>query len=1028
MSDNPAPPESEPESPPSRRRRRKRSRLRRVLTWLARGLFLIILILAGLVYWGVHRATDLTLWALERASLDKQVQLSKVEVGWDRVRLRDVKLLIGRAPATELELGALELEYDPLRLRNRELQKLTLREPRLRVSGKMAELARPLPATPGAIPAPAKPSPTPAQPGFLQWLAEGWQLHEVVMDPLPVSIALEGYPTMEASVSMQMGLLELDNSSLSSNQLRELQVERLRIARASGEHEPPFLGWERFRAVFSLREIRQGHVHILEMDQPSLSITPQSLPFLQVLRRLEEQQGGRSAPAPGAARSKSGKIIPRVDNMRLTGGTFYLGGFPRELEVPETSFRFSILTPHPPGATRPSEHMHEVRLEDFRVGPVPGSGPQLLTIPLVRVQTTLAQLTTQRVRLLEFNQPKVRIDPEFISTPGKYARIFGFRPFTPGTSSTPDTPGDEGGYISEASPVPVPKAPTPWLAEQARITGAAFDLVDLGARVPIMRFSADLDTKDLAWPPVGDLKDRVHLVNARDFTAAAPFAQNQPFVSLLKIDFEVTTGQLAARQIGVAKVDGLDFQFDRGFRSFVSAEVSPDPTPQSAPPRPEPVSANTADAPPEPGWIVKTLDIERAKVALRDLSLGLPDHEFELQPVHLQEVNFSADSALLPPIPQRIELANFAIRSPYNPLVKVLTVNNIFCEFTFPGLLQNKIDKLTVLGPTIRIGEDLFWYLDRFKQQEAKPVAPSLQVPEPEPELPVYGPPDPGWVISDFALTYGRLIYAPTGARELRLPWSYRTETRNLAFSNLGELQASLSLVMRPENFEFPDMKLSLVELGGTIEFNLPLGANAKNVVNVLKAKQIRFQKYELDNLWAALTFDEKGAYLKLGGQAYGNELGGELNFLPFNGMLWDGWLAAGEMDLSSLNTPLGGELFTMQGRSTFKLIANGREKEVSKLTGSFEALEPGEFHLKWADKMIENIPPEFDKIRRALMKIALETFRDYRYDSGRADLEYIERAGTLKMNFTGPDGDRNVEVNLHPPAKQSAAVAESGS
>ena len=1021
---------SEPEGDPplDKSRPRKRSRLGRVLTWLVRGVFLIIVLLGLLAWWGVRRATDITLWGLERASLDKQVQLSKVEIGWDRIQVKDVKLLVGQAPASKLEMTSLELEYDPLRLGHRELQKLTVHEPRLSVTGKLAELAPVAahPRVPGAI----APSPPASRGGFLQWLAEGWQLHEVAMDPLAVRIGLEGYPAMEASVSMQTGLLELDNKTLTSSDLRELRIERLRVARASDQFDASFLGWEKFRALFSLQEIRNGHVHLLEMEQPSLSITPQSLPFLQLLRRLEEQQGGRdAASAPDVARSKSGKIIPRVDHMKLTGGSFYLGGFPRELEVPETTFRYSIQTPNPPGEGKPGEHMHEFRLEDFRIGPIPGSGPQLLRIPLIRIQTTLAQLATQRVRLLEFNQPKVRIDPAFLSTPGKYARILGFRPSEPGPPPPPDNAPaahPPGARNTALVPAPIEAPKQPWVAEEARMADAAFELADLGTRVPNMRFTATLDTKDLAWPPSGELKDRVHTVQARDFTAAAPFAQNQPFVSILKLDFDVTVAQLAARQIGEAHVEGLDFEFDRTFRSFVSAEVTPDPTPGAAPPKPKsepaPPTTDGEEPPPEPGWTVKSLTINHALIALRDLSLGIPDHEFELQPVLLKEVNFNADSALLPPIPQRIELADFAIRSPYNPLVKVLTVNNIFCEFTFPGLLRHQIDKLTILGPTVRIGEDLFWYLDRFKQPEAQPAPTSL--PEAEPVAAEYGPPTPGWVIKDFDLTYGRLIYAPTGAKELRLPWTYRTETKNLRFSNLSELQASLSLVMRPENFEFPDLKLSVVELGGNIEFNLPLGANVKNVVNVLKAKQIRIQKYELDDLWAALTFDEKGAYLKLGGQAYGNELTGELNFLPFNGMQWDGWLASGEMDLASLNQVLGGELFSMEGRSTLKLIANGREKDVTRVTGTFQALKPGEFHLQWADKMIENIPPEFDKIRRALLKIALETFRDYRYDAGRADLEYVKGAGALKMNFTGPDGARNVELNLHPPPPATPDVS----
>lgn len=247
---------------PLPRRRKRFRRVRAVFRWTVRIAVVLTLILVGVLWYGAQRATDLTLWALRKAALDERVHLDKVTIHADRIEVENVRLKVGAQPEAVLEMQRLELEFDPLAIAGRELQRLTIHGPSLHVSGRVEDLTQRSPspnpsanASAGSSTTKAAPTPT-----LLDRLAEGWQLHEVVMDPLPVTIELEGYPRMEAKVAVRTGLLQLGPPSLESGALRELEIESLRISRGGDSRNPPFASWQRLRMLFSLRQIRQAHI------------------------------------------------------------------------------------------------------------------------------------------------------------------------------------------------------------------------------------------------------------------------------------------------------------------------------------------------------------------------------------------------------------------------------------------------------------------------------------------------------------------------------------------------------------------------------------------------------------------------------------------------------------------------------------------------------------------------------------------------------------------------------------------------
>ena len=112
----------------------------------------------------------------------------------------------------------------------------------------------------------------------------------------------------------------------------------------------------------------------------------------------------------------------------------------------------------------------------------------------------------------------------------------------------------------------------------------------------------------------------------------------------------------------------------------------------------------------------RTLDIRRIAVRLDDERPQISDITFALN-TSLKNIPLSKSASASGSEPQTIEIANLEILSPLDPFTKVLTLDSIFLRFTLAGLLRREIDQLTILGPNIFLGEDLFWYMDDMQKR-----------------------------------------------------------------------------------------------------------------------------------------------------------------------------------------------------------------------------------------------------------------------------------------------------------------------
>ncbi len=571
-----------------------------------------------------------------------------------------------------------------------------------------------------------------------------------------------------------------------------------------------------------------------------------------------------------------------------------------------------------------------------------------------------------------------------------------------------------------------------------------------------------LPLNDAPWGQNPALREARHSIVIEDFEAAAWFAPDEPFLSIERTAGEFSEfGMFQAQRLEFLSIQGVEFIYDRSFRTYLqdateetsgsSKDTRQGDEIRSAVSAEVGVSRNKVGYPPGTtipafAWQIGTLDFGRASVDLVDLPLELPDNSFVIEPKLFEEVILSPDVEVLSSEIQEIELAEVRIPSPLNPEVVLLEVDSVFCRFTLPGLLRSEIEEVTVLNPSIFVSDDLFATFARVNEQLLPPETPIfefIQGPPVErpstssapdttnaPAEPVNIPvvldirdpmlrsekpaPAPEWTVKHFEVAYGRLVIAVSGLDAIPLPWAFKTSADNLDFGNLEELKLSLNLTMPKDDIIFPGLNLKLLGLTGDLQFDLPETEDVNNLVNKVFADALHFQEFTLTDLWAALTFDENGVYIDFGGNGYDGYLNGEINIYPSRLLTWDGFISAVDLQLQPIFDVIGENNFSLSGRAKGDLIAGGVENQIIYGNGEVEVQSTGDMKLIFLDAMLEGIETDWAPgYNTDMTRITLEALRDYRFDTGSAELDYAGNAGKLRLTFDGDEGMRDIRVNL---------------
>ncbi len=307
-----------------------------------------------------------------------------------------------------------------------------------------------------------------------------------------------------------------------------------------------------------------------------------------------------------------------------------------------------------------------------------------------------------------------------------------------------------------------------------------------------------------------------------------------------------------------------------------------------------------------PPATIGELRLLEGRIHLDDLGIGVPGIECRLETA-FRDLALEPGGGQGGQELQTIELSQIALRSPLDPFVTVLDLDTVFIRFTLAGLWKRQIQEVAIVRPTLAIGPDLFWYIDRVQQNQSEPPVRGV-VPADD------GPP---WSIQDFSAKAGRLVLALEGQAKLALPMPFESHAENLNFRRLSDLRLKLNIDMPEQDYDYPSYELTLRGVSGRIEFSLPPAeVTSNNVVNTLHIRGVQWKNFQGRDLFLDVTYDENGIYGKLAGKGYSGNVNGQFDFHLTPESDWNGWVSGEHVDLKSVTAGAGSrEILVEQSR-----------------------------------------------------------------------------------------------------------------
>lgn len=421
-------------------------------------------------------------------------------------------------------------------------------------------------------------------------------------------------------------------------------------------------------------------------------------------------------------------------------------------------------------------------------------------------------------------------------------------------------------------------------------------------------------------------------------------------------------------------------------------------------------------------WTVGRLSIDDSNITVADVVPGLPGVRFGVK-LEVKDSPLELEDLVGNVIPQRIELADLNIPSPYEPLRSVAQLDSVFVSFSLAGLVRKEIDKVEIVSPTLFVGEDLFWYVDYYRKYTAENSRPAKKGPLfsainhafalAEAARVIEGEPPASkaaWSVKRLQVHSGKLVLAPKGKplKGFREPFPFNIDTE----IKRGTLEAAMEIPH--DTYPIPDFDVQLVGMKGKVQFNLPLKQKDNNLVETFEIDSLRWRKLHTGKAFLTVTYDAAGIYSKFGAEAYEGYINGELNVYLDDNFHWDGWLGGKNVQTHELTQKLCPGYFLMDGRVEATLVAQGSKDELYQADGTFKNHTPGRFEIQSLNQLIEDMPKEWGVVQQRLTEIGLETMRDFDYDQAEAKCRFYGREGNGTMKFTGPQGSRNFEINVY--------------
>jgi len=586
------------------------------------------------------------------------------------------------------------------------------------------------------------------------------------------------------------------------------------------------------------------------------------------------------------------------------------------------------------------------------------SGETLLTLNGGSANFDFSGLRHRQIREIRLVEPVISLSPRFGEA------------FLPPSSRAPEAPGATVGR--------------PWSVGQLVCDYGILRVLQFGANDLALQAKFACDFQNFS--PTG-APEAEHELVLWDLSASKGASPNFLTLDLVRATFKFAS-LLEKQTISKISLEGGTLIVGQSLRELFAPAPTTSPGPSKA----------------SPPWMVQTLDIAQVNVRIDDERPEITDITFALNTT-LQKIPLSQTASALGAEDQIVEITNLDILSPHDPLTKVLTLEHIYFHFTLAGIIKRQIADLTLKGPTIHVGPDLFWYMENIQKRLGISSAPTD----------ASDPTGRGWTIERLFVAEGKVVIGSGGRRKYGIPLEFYTKAQDVALDNLAALKLEAALEIPPEHYVFDSYQVEFTsEKGGTLKFSYPPEKGEKNLVGDITLTKIRWRQYQASDAFVSVTFSKEGINGLFGGSLYRGKAGGGFSFFFDAASPWIGWLYGNAIDLRRLTDIVSPQNFRMTGPITFTLQMDAQGKTFERILGKIKIPQPGKLTITKLDAFLDDLPPRWTMLKRDSTRIALETLRDFEYDSGTGNFWFVRSQGIFRLQLQGPQGLRSFDVVLH--------------
>lgn len=582
----------------------------------------------------------------------------------------------------------------------------------------------------------------------------------------------------------------------------------------------------------------------------------------------------------------------------------------------------------------------------------------------------------------------------------------------------------------QATPAPAAESPTvppqqPWWKRlhygQLIVTEGYTDMV-LHLPKPIdMRSRLNINTERTT---TGGSRHRVRI---EDFSGSLPTLSKLPFpvMQAALLEGSVLLPEMwSDRRIEEVLLTGANFELGQPLIKLFEPEK---PVAEAMPSEAEKPKVMVEELVPQAPaarrkgpWKVGHIAVKKSAISILNLVPGLETVQFGIG-FEVRETPLLLEDILRDATPQRIELANLRIPAIQEPIRSVAELDTIFITFSLQGLARKEVEKVEIVSPTLRVGEDLFRYVDYYRQYMAAGTdsahpAPKLAANDDDTEFEITStvveseppPSEAAWSVKRLQVHGGKLLIAPKGKPLFEAPFPFKVDTE----VTQGTLEADLDIPK--DTYALPPLDLQLVGMRGKVQFNLPLKQKDNNLTETFEVDSIRYENLRTGKAYLSVTYDKAGIYAKFGAEAYEGYLSGEANVYLSDSYHWDGWIDGKDVQTRELTEKLCPGYFFMKGKVQATLVANGAMDELYQADAKFKNLSPGTLSIRALNGLIKDLPNDWQPAVKKLTQIGLETLRDFDYERAEMQSRFYGREGKGTIKFSGPTGSRNFEINVY--------------